>query len=109
LSLLGEVILRGDSYLTQNNQADGFVDDYALYNARLNYASASGSWNITLWGKNLSDEDVKQRLFDLLDQDLIGQNFIVLADPRTTASRCGWTSSAVECSMQAGRPWHSAR
>jgi len=36
-----------------------------------------------LWGKNLSDEDVKQRLFDLLDQDLIGQNFIVLADPRT--------------------------
>ena len=83
LSLLGEVILRGDSYLTQDNQADGFVDDYALYNARLNYASASGTWNITLWGKNLSDEDVKQRLFDLLDQDLIGQNFIVLADPRT--------------------------
>ena len=36
-----------------------------------------------LWGKNLSDEDVKQRLFDLSSQDLVGQKFIALADPRT--------------------------
>jgi iron complex outermembrane receptor protein len=83
LSLLGEVVLRGNSYLTQDNQADGRVDDYALYNARLGYTPASGDWNVTLWGKNLSDEDVKQRLFDLSSQDLVGQKFIALADPRT--------------------------
>ena len=83
LSLLGEVVLRGNSYLTQDNQADGRVDDYAFYNARLNYSSGSGRWNVTLWGKNLSDEDVKQRLFDLASQELVGQKFIALADPRT--------------------------
>ena len=83
LSLLGEVVLRGDSYLTQDNQKDGHVGDYALYNARVAYRADSGHWTVTLWGKNLGDETVKQRLFDLSDQDLVGQKFIALGDPLT--------------------------
>lgn len=83
LSLLGEAILRGDSYLTQDNQSDGHVNDYALYNMRIAYTSDAGHWSVTLWGKNLGDKDVKNRLFDLSNQDLVGQKFIALGDPRT--------------------------
>jgi iron complex outermembrane receptor protein len=83
LSLLGEAILRGDSYLTQDNQSDGHVSDYTLFNMRIAYTHEPGNWSVTLWGKNLGDKDVKNRLFDLFDQDLVGQKFIVLGDPRT--------------------------
>lgn len=83
LSLLGEAVLRGDSYLTIDNQTDGHVGNYALYNTRVSYTSDSGLWHVTLWGKNLADKTVKQRLFDLSSQDLVGQKFIALGDPRT--------------------------
>ncbi len=77
------MLLRGESYLTLDNQADGRVDDYQLYNARVAYTSEDGRWGVTLWGKNLADETVKQRLFDLSTQDLVGQKFIALNEPRT--------------------------
>jgi iron complex outermembrane receptor protein len=80
--LLGEAMLRGSSYLTQDNQSAGKVGSYRLYNARAGYEAADGKWSVTLWGENLSDETVKQRLFDL-SSGLIGQKFIMLNDPRT--------------------------
>lgn len=82
LSLIGEALFRGESYLTNDNQEDGRVDDYVLYNARVRYAPDDGNWSVTLWGKNLGDETVKQRLFDLYSQDLVGQKLIALNDPR---------------------------
>jgi iron complex outermembrane receptor protein len=81
--LLGELLLRGETYLTPDNQSDGRVDSYQLLNLRAGYAAASDRWSVTLWGRNLGDEDVVQRLFDLSDQDVIGQKFIALNDPRT--------------------------
>ena len=83
ISFIAEMLLRGESYLTLDNQADGRVDDYQLYNARVAYTSEDGRWGVTLWGKNLADETVKQRLFDLSTQDLVGQKFIALNEPRT--------------------------
>ena len=44
---------------------------------------ANGRWGVSVWGRNLGDETVKQRLFDLFDLGIIGQNFIVLNDPET--------------------------
>ena len=83
ISLIGEVLLRGETYLTNDNQPDGKVGDYQLYNARIGWASGDGRWHATLWGKNLTDKTVKQRLFDLSSQDLVGQKLIALNDPRT--------------------------
>jgi iron complex outermembrane receptor protein len=78
-----DVVLRGESYLDLVNSPDGKVRPYQMFNARVGYAAPDARWSVTLWGKNLSDETVKQRLFDLTDQDVIGQSFVALNDPRT--------------------------
>ena len=83
LSLFGEYQLRGRSYLTNNNDPDGRVGPYGLLNLRASLESEDGRWRLSLWGKNLADETYKQRLFDLANQDQVGQKFIVLGEPRT--------------------------
>ena len=83
LTFLGEAVLRGESYLTADNQRDGYVDPYQIYNLRIGYLAESGRWTVTTWCQNLTDEQVKQRLFDLSDQDIIGQKFVAWNDPRT--------------------------
>lgn len=83
LSLFGEYQLRGRSYLTNNNDPDGRVGPYGLLNLRASLESEDGRWRLSLWGKNLTDETYKQRLFDLANQDQVGQKFIVLGEPRT--------------------------
>ena len=83
LSLFGEYQLRGRSYLTNNNDPDGRVEPYGLLNLRASLESEDGRWRLSLWGKNLTDETYKQRLFDLANQDQVGQKFIVLGEPRT--------------------------
>ncbi|WP_374571246.1 TonB-dependent receptor [Phenylobacterium sp.] len=83
VSLYGEYLARGESYLTANNDPDGRVDPYGLVNLRVTLNPQNERWRIALWGKNLTDEVYKQRLFDLSNQDLVGQKFIVLSNPRT--------------------------
>jgi len=83
LSFLGEAVFRGASYLTPNNDPDGHVGSYQLYNARIGWTADSGRWSVILWGRNLGDEEVKQRLFDLYNVDIIGQKFIAWNEPRT--------------------------
>ncbi|ATQ44587.1 TonB-dependent receptor [Caulobacter mirabilis] len=83
ISLYGEYQARGRTYLTNNNDPDGRISPYGLLNLRASLESESGRWRVTLWGKNLTDETRIQRLFDLSDQDLVGQKFIVLGEPRT--------------------------
>lgn len=79
----GEVLARGESFLTVDNQEDGRVDAYALVNLQLGLEAPDGRWRLTVWGRNIGDETVKERLFDLSDQDLVGQKFIILNDPDT--------------------------
>lgn len=83
LALFGEVLRRGTTYLTTDNDPDGKVSPYTLLNARVTWRAPGERWSLALWGKNLTDETYKERLFDLSDQDLVGQKFIVLNDPRT--------------------------
>ncbi len=79
----GEVLARGERYLTFNDQENGRVGAYELFNLQAGLVAANGRWRVSVWGRNVGDETVKQRLFDLFDLDIIGQNFIVLNDPRT--------------------------
>lgn len=79
----GEVLARGESYLTFEDNENGRVGAYELFNLQAGVEAANGRWRVSVWGRNLGDETVKQRLFDLFDLGIVGQNFIVLNDPRT--------------------------
>jgi iron complex outermembrane receptor protein len=83
LSLGGEYLMRGESFLTLDNIDDGRVDPYQLLNLRLTLANPAQGWRIALWGENVTDETYKTRMFDLYAQDLVGQRFIILGDPAT--------------------------
>lgn len=83
VSFGAEYIMRGESYLTVDNIDDGRVAPYGLLNGRISFEPTGQNWRFSIWGENLTDEVYKTRLFDLYGQDLIGQRFIVLGDPRT--------------------------
>lgn len=83
VSVYGEYILRGRTYLTTNNDPDGRVSPYGLLNLRLTLASNDDRWRVSLYGRNLGDKTYPTRLFDLYDNVLNGQKFIVLGEPRT--------------------------
>jgi iron complex outermembrane receptor protein len=83
LTVLPEYVRRGSTYLTPNNDPDGRVSPYGLWNLRASLRAADGPWRLTIWGKNLGDKTYKTRLFDSYNQDLVGQKFIILGEPRT--------------------------
>jgi iron complex outermembrane receptor protein len=78
-----EMLNTGEHFLDPTNQEDGRVDPYTVYNARLGLGPEDRGWSVMVWGRNLTDETVKERLFDLYDQPLIAQKYIVLNDPVT--------------------------
>ena len=41
----------------------GYVDERTLYNSSVNLAGPDGHWDITVWGKNLADEEYVQSVF----------------------------------------------
>jgi iron complex outermembrane receptor protein len=49
----------GDFYFESSAQASGFEEGYGLFDASLNWRTASGNWDISLWGKNLTDEEYR--------------------------------------------------
>ncbi|MBV7255319.1 TonB-dependent receptor [Pacificimonas sp. WHA3] len=83
LFVSGDYLLRGPSFLTNDTLPEGRVGSYALVNLRAGAELDGGRWRITGWVRNLTDKQVTQRLFDLFDQDVVGQRFIALNEPRT--------------------------
>jgi iron complex outermembrane receptor protein len=83
LSLYGEAVTHGKMYLSINNDPDGLVNPYVLANLRASIETANGQWRVTAYGKNVFDKKYKERLFDLYNNDLVGQKFTVLGDPAT--------------------------
>lgn len=83
LSLVGEYIRQGDVEYSATNNPIGHVAAVGVWNARVQYRSANERWGLTLWGRNLDDEDVVERVFELFSNPFIGKDFIVLAPPRT--------------------------
>jgi len=43
-------------YMEATNQGVSYMDDYSIVDASVRYTSSGGNWEVTLWGKNLSDE-----------------------------------------------------
>jgi iron complex outermembrane recepter protein len=83
VAISGEALLRGRTYLSLNNDPDGRVDSRALFNARLSLETPNEKIRVSLFGKNLTDEQYFERLFNLSGSDVIGQKFVVLNAPRT--------------------------
>ncbi len=53
----GEVAYRDEYYGFVNLEPAAHEDSYTLLNARAGLTAADGSWDIAIWGKNLTDED----------------------------------------------------
>ena len=43
-------------YTEATNQGVSFHDDYTVWDSSLRYTAPDSAWDVTLWGKNLSDE-----------------------------------------------------
>jgi len=53
----GELAHRDEMEGSANLDPRTFHDDYTLFNASVGLSSADGVWSLSLWGKNLTDED----------------------------------------------------
>lgn len=59
LRIRGEGYYQDDVYFTEWNRADATQEAYGLLNANADYSfGADGRWMVSLWGRNLSDEEV---------------------------------------------------
>ncbi len=59
LRLRAEGYYQDDVYFTEWNRADAFQDSYGLINASAEYSfGPGGNWMVSVWGRNLSDEEV---------------------------------------------------
>ncbi|MCV6627114.1 MAG: TonB-dependent receptor [Cellvibrionaceae bacterium] len=82
LSLRLDYINQGSMFLSAGNEAALKLPSYELYNARLGFSAADGSWELALWGKNLGDAEYAIHRADLSTLGSATTSDI-LGDPRT--------------------------
>ena len=70
---------------SSNNDPQSEQDSYSIVNARVGLRSASGTWDVTLFGNNLTDEDYCETIFETPLAPLLGA-----ANPvnNTSVMRC---------------------
>ncbi|MEM1176267.1 MAG: TonB-dependent receptor [Pseudomonadota bacterium] len=64
--LRGEMQHIGDQNLgaNTNNNPQSIQSAYSILNARMGLAAENGNWRLTLWGKNLTEEEYCTAIFD---------------------------------------------
>ena len=70
---------------SSNNNPQALQDSYSIVNARLGLRSASGNWDVTLFGYNLTEEDYCQTIFD---QGFGAPLGAIDAENNTSVQRC---------------------
>ena len=58
LRVRGEAYWQDEIFFTEWNRADAYQDSYTLLNASVDYMLLGGSWLLSLWGRNLGDEEI---------------------------------------------------
>lgn len=59
LRMRAEGYYQDEVYFTEWNREDAYQDSYGLLNARVDYVfGADEAWMASLWGRNLTDEEV---------------------------------------------------
>ena len=77
-----DYVNQGELYMKPSNADISQIDGYELYNARVAFQSADETWELALWGKNLTDEEYAIHSSDLVQ---LGSNSTsdILGNPRT--------------------------
>ncbi|WP_157976589.1 TonB-dependent receptor [Parahaliea mediterranea] len=79
LDLSGTAAYSGEFFQDSSNNGRSLIDGYVVYDTSLKYTSQGGNWDLSLWGKNLNDEQYPiHRIVDTF-----GGAVDVLAPPRT--------------------------
>ncbi len=63
LSLQADMKYTDEMYKEATNNPLAQTDDYTLVNGRIALLGADDSWELALWGKNLTDEDYREHVF----------------------------------------------
>lgn len=58
LRLRGEIYHQDEVFFTEWNRPDAYQDSYQLINASAEYMFGDSGWGISIWGKNLADEEI---------------------------------------------------
>lgn len=58
LRIHGEGYYSDEVYFTEWNRDDAYQDSYELFNAHVDYEFADGAWLVSVWGRNITDEEV---------------------------------------------------
>lgn len=81
MGLQGSFKYTDDMFRDAFNDRFNFTDAYTTVDARAWIASENGSWEIAVWGKNLSDEQYTEQSFNFVD--LTGLANQLYGSPRT--------------------------
>ena len=77
----------GDQFFSVNNDPLLAQDAYWMTNARVSFEAASHHWNVTVWGRNLADQNYLVAGFDLA---AFGFDQLVVGAPRTYGVTLGY-------------------
>lgn len=77
-----DYVNQGELYIAASNSDISKIDGYELFNARVAFQSADETWELALWGKNLTDEEYSVTTADLSVLGSIATSDI-LGNPRT--------------------------
>ncbi len=80
----GDVSYRDDAFVSSLNDPNYLHQSRTIVNAQIGLEDEAGRWRLTLWGKNVFDEDAEELSFDFL-----GTDYTVLVDPRTFGLELG--------------------
>lgn len=67
LTVMGSAVYTDKQYMGLSNLEEVAEDSYTLYNGRITLAPNSGRWEVSIWGNNLSDEEVITYAFGGVD------------------------------------------
>lgn len=84
MNLRMDYLNQGDIFRTADNSDNSRIDGYGLLNARVGFTSYDGSWELALWGKNLTDKE-----YEVFRNDFSVLNSFVMDDGVTTSDILG--------------------
>lgn len=81
LGFQGNFKYTDDMFRDAFNDPFNFTDSYTVADARVSLTSDSGTWELALWAKNLTDEEYTEQSFNFVD--LTGLANQLYGPPRT--------------------------
>ncbi len=80
LAFQGDMKYSDEMYKEATNNPLGRSDDYTLVNGRISLGSSDGTWDLSVWGKNLTNEEYLEQSFIV---DFFGVTGDLYNTPRT--------------------------